>query len=210
MTIDLAYSGAAVLDTDYTLATGMNATSTGQIIIPAGAVSGYVTVIAIQDTIDELDETITAMITTVTNALTGNINEVTTILDDDILTLEVTVNTGAIVESGGVAIMIAILSGGTSIDDVIATFSYAGTANTGDYTTSSGSVVIPAGSTTGEITFTATQDLLLEGNESIDWTLTSVTNANTGSTTTGSLVLIDDEVNLPVNISVNTGSIVES
>lgn len=98
-----------------------------------------------------------------------------------------------------------MLTGGTSVFDVTATFDYAGTATGSDYTTSTGTIVIPAGATTGEIIFTATQDTIQEGDETIDWILTSVTNAGTGSATTGSVSIIDDDqvsVSLSVSLAI--------
>ena len=56
--------------------------------------------------------------------------------------------------------MIATLSGGTSVNDITVTLGFSGTASTGDYSPTSGAIVIPAGSTTGTVTVNALQDLL--------------------------------------------------
>lgn len=69
--------------------------------------------------------------------------------------------------------------------------------------------MILAGSTTGEIVFTAIQDLIEEGGEGIDWTLDSVTNAGTGTMTGGSINILDDDVAI-LEITLSTGSIAES
>ena len=124
VTVDLAYSGTASTG-DYSLSTGTNAVDTDTIVIPAGSVSGYIAVTAVQDTLDEPDETVTASIVSVINALTGNSNEATMILDDDILYLELSLDTGNVAESGGVATLIGTLSGGTSVNTITATFSFA-------------------------------------------------------------------------------------
>ena len=77
VTITLTYSGTATLTSDYTR-------SNVQIVIPAGQLTGTITINAAQDTLDELNETVIVDINGVTNGLELGIQQrITTILDDD-------------------------------------------------------------------------------------------------------------------------------
>ncbi len=78
VTIDLGFTGAATLTSDY-MRTGT------QIVIPAGQTTGAVTVTAVQDTLDEVDETIIVDITGVANGteVTPEQQVTVAIIDDD-------------------------------------------------------------------------------------------------------------------------------
>lgn len=77
VTVGLSFSGTATLTTDYT----RSATS---IVIAAGNLTGTVTLTAVQDTLDETNETVMVDITSVVNATENGTQQVTaTILDDD-------------------------------------------------------------------------------------------------------------------------------
>src|SRR5205823_9421831 len=77
VTVNLAFSGTATLTTDYT-------TSATSIVIPPGSTTGSITLTAVQDSLDEVDETILVDISTVTNAVEAGTQQVTaTITDDD-------------------------------------------------------------------------------------------------------------------------------
>src|SRR5439155_11580016 len=60
VTVDLAFSGTATLTSDYT-------PSGTSIVIPPGNTTGSITVTAVQDSIDEMDETIIVDLSSVTN-----------------------------------------------------------------------------------------------------------------------------------------------
>jgi hypothetical protein len=77
VTVDLSVSGTATNISDYTR-------SDTQILIPAGSTTGSLTLTAVHDTLDEMDETIVANITSVTNGIESGTQQVTaTIIDDD-------------------------------------------------------------------------------------------------------------------------------
>jgi hypothetical protein len=82
VTVNLAFSGTATLTADYTR-------SGTSILIPAGSLSGSITLTAVQDTVYENpDETIVVDIDTVVNATEDGIQQVTaTITDDDPVSL---------------------------------------------------------------------------------------------------------------------------
>src|SRR5207245_4981419 len=77
VTVNLAFSGTATMTSDYTV-------SGTSIAIPPGSTNGSITLTAVQDSIDEVDETIVVDISTVTNGTESGTQQVTaTIIDDD-------------------------------------------------------------------------------------------------------------------------------
>ena len=77
VTVDLAISGTATSGTDYTA-------SGTQIVIAAGQTSGSITVTAVDDTVDEVNETVVVDIDSVTGGNeSGSQQATTTIVDDD-------------------------------------------------------------------------------------------------------------------------------
>src|SRR5439155_763291 len=77
VTVGLGFSGSATLNVDYT-------PSSATIVIPAGQVSGSITLTAVQDSLVEPDETIVVDISGVINAIEPGTQQVTaTIADDD-------------------------------------------------------------------------------------------------------------------------------
>src|SRR5207249_1691339 len=77
VTVNLAFSGTATLTNDYTR-------SGTSIVIPPGSTNGTITLSAVQDTLDEVDETIIVDISSVTNGSESGTQQVTaTITDDD-------------------------------------------------------------------------------------------------------------------------------
>src|SRR5439155_13718686 len=77
VTVNLAFSGTATITNDYL----PSATS---IVIPPGSATGTITLTAVQDTLDEADETIVVDISTVINGTESGTQQVTaTITDDD-------------------------------------------------------------------------------------------------------------------------------
>src|SRR5205814_1890801 len=77
VTVNLAFSGTATLTNDYTA-------SGASIAIPPGSTNGSITLTAVQDSIDEVDETIIVDISSVTNGTESGTQQVTaTIIDDD-------------------------------------------------------------------------------------------------------------------------------
>src|SRR4029079_19816900 len=75
VTVNLAFSGTATLTSDYT----RSATS---IQIPAGNLSGSITLTAVQDPLDEPEETIVVDIDTVINAIKATPQQVTASISD--------------------------------------------------------------------------------------------------------------------------------
>ncbi len=221
VTVTLAYSGTASLGgTDATTAAGSNANSATEIVIPAGSTSGTVTITAVQDALDEDDETVIVDIASVDNAIEASAQQVTTTIidDDNAPNVTLSVNNASIAENGGVATVTAEIDAPSALP-VTVTLAYSGTASLGgtDATTAAGSnansateIVIPAGSTSGTVTITAVQDALDEDDETVIVDIASVDNAIEASAQQVTTTITDDDNAPNVTLSVNNASIAEN
>jgi len=129
VTVALGYTGTATLTADYTV-------SGASIVIPAGSLTGTATVTAVQDVVDEPDETVVVDITGVTNGTESGTQQGTvTIVDDDSPpTVTLGVAPASIAEAAGVATLTATLSAVSGLPVTVA-LGYTGTATlTADYT----------------------------------------------------------------------------
>ncbi len=198
VTVDLEISGTATVLDDYTI-TGT------QIVIPAGASDGSVVVTAVQDTVDEPDETIVVGISSVTNGQAAGAEQVTTtILDDDeppIPNVTLSVDLPEIPEDAGAAIFTATLSESTTVD-VTVELGFSGTASAADYTASATQILLAAGETSGTITVTAVQDTDDEQNETVVVDIVSVTGGNEDGTQQAVTTITDDDG--PASFAVST------
>ena len=104
VTVNLAFSGTATNVSDYTR-------SSTQIVIPAGSTSGSVTLTAVQDAVDEPDETIIVDISSVTNGTEiGTQQDSVTITDDDVTpTVTLAIVPTTIAEAAGTTTVTATL-----------------------------------------------------------------------------------------------------
>ncbi|HUR41601.1 MAG TPA: Calx-beta domain-containing protein, partial [Verrucomicrobiae bacterium] len=189
VTVTLGFTGTATVTTDYTR-------STTTITIPAGSPSGTATATAVSDSIDEIDESIVVDITAVTNgAETGTQQAVATIVDDDgAPAVTLAVSGTPMAEAGGTATFTATLSA-VSSQVVTVTLGFTGTAiDATDYTRSSTSITIPAGSTSGTATATAVNDAVDEANETIVVDITAVTNGTETGVQQRTAEITDDDV----------------
>src|SRR5439155_422603 len=76
VTVDLGFSGTATLTSDYTR-------SGTSIVIAPGSTTGTITLTAVQDSLDENNETIIVDIASVTNGTESGTQQVTAIITDD-------------------------------------------------------------------------------------------------------------------------------
>lgn len=169
--VDLLPGGTAVDGIDYDL-------SATQILIPAGSLSGLVTLTAQRDDLDEFDEEVTMSIQSASNAVPSGVQIQTTIVDADIEpTATLSVSAPSVAEDAGTVTFFVTLDN-VSGKTVTANLLLDGEAIPGsDYTHTTLSVVIPAGSLTGSVVLTLTQDGLDEFDELAVLSFVDVTNA---------------------------------
>ncbi len=158
------YSGTASHPNDYV------DPSSYSITIPAGSLSGTITITSKDDCVVEGDETVIVDIGSVTNGTeNGNQQVTTTIIDDDTYpTITLSADNLSIPENGGVSIVKATLSN-PFCQDVTISLGYSGTAtHPNDYPNpSSYSITIVAGSLSGTTTIASSNDYLVEGDETV-------------------------------------------
>jgi FKBP-type peptidyl-prolyl cis-trans isomerase len=178
VTVDLAISGTAVRDTNYTL-------SGTQIVIPAGKTEGSITVTG--KVVEGFNNDLTVIFTIVsaTGATSLEIDEenkeaVLHIVDTETpptvtLTLDPTTN---IAENGGVATITATLSRDVLVPVTIP-FLFTGTPQRDtNYTISDDKIVIPAGETTGTLAVTGKDDGIYKGEQALTVKANNLLNAN--------------------------------
>ena len=198
--VDLRFAGTAMVDADY------NGTSTIISLAP-GVLSATITLTALQDSLDEPDETITFLINSATHAAIGANNLLTaTVVDDDpppVVTLSL--SGSPMSENSGTATVTATI-GAISAKEIIISLAFSGTAtHATDYSRSATLITIPAGSTSGSITLTAAQDTLDEADETIIVDIDTVTNGSESGTQQVTATITDDDQPPTVTLSL-TGS----
>ncbi|MFB2968121.1 Calx-beta domain-containing protein [Aerosakkonema sp. BLCC-F183] len=197
LTVNYVISGIAINGTDYQ-------TLSGSVIIPSGANSATIPVVAIDDTLVESDETVIATLTTGTGydvAASPKNTATVTILDDDALT-QTTVNifasdplasdatppdpgqftiarTGDLTQPLTVNYSVSPLSTATNNTDYKST------------PTLSTSITIPAGSDRAIIDINPISDSAIEGNETITLFLGGGTDYTVGPANSATVIISD-------------------
>ncbi|MBI4142794.1 peptidoglycan-binding protein [Candidatus Uhrbacteria bacterium] len=212
VTVNLAFSGTATLTTDY-LRSGTSITVT------SGNTTGTATITAVQDALDEDDETIIMDIDTVTGATESGSQSVTaTVTDDDAApTIQLAAASSSGAESANATIAISL---STASGRSVSAFYYA-TAGTAigwdmgingyrDFSTNTSpccGVTWNAGETgTKTVTVTIINDTIDEGDETFTMTLSSGSNATLGATTVLTYTITDDDAPPTVQFSAATSS----
>ena len=183
----LSYSmgGSASSGVDYTALSG-------SVTIPAGSTTGTIIVPVIDDLLVEGTETVTLTLTGIISSSPGVTIDGTAdsdtidILDNDAATVSIAGTTNGN-EAGPVNGLFTVTQTLAAAVDTVLSYSVGGTASSGsDFTALSGSVTIPAGSTSGTITVPVIDDLLVEGTETVTLTLTGIISSSPGVTIDGS------------------------
>lgn len=186
ITVQYATSdGTATAGSDYT-------STSGTATITAGASTTTFNVPILADTTDEANETATITLSNPTLATISDASGTLTITDDDAAP-SLTIADVTVSEAAGTATMTVSLSA-VSGQDISVTYATSnGTATAGsDYTSTSGTLSITAGNSSGTFTVPITSDSTDENNETITVTISSPTNASI-SDATATLTITDDD-----------------
>jgi hypothetical protein len=184
-------NGTAIAGQDYT------AVPATVLTFPAGTLSQNITVSALEDTLDELDETFNVNLTAPSNATISDSSGTGTITDDDAAPT-ISIGDASITEGNtGSANMnfTVTLSAASSLPISVSYSTVGGTAVSGsDFAGVTGTTLtIPAGSTSGTIPIAITGDVLDEADtEAFTVTLSAPVNV-TISDGTGSGTITDDD-----------------
>lgn len=206
--VSFSYStgdGTAVAGEDYNAASG-------QVVIPAGQMSGTITVLVNGDTKDEDNESFMVNLSAPVNATLANSSVIGTIMNDD-QAPTISIGGAEVLEgqSGTSALEFPVQLSEISGKDITVEYSTAdGTATAGeDYLSAAGVLTIPAGQASGTIVVTVNGDTDEEETENLTATLASPYNATLGASTATGLIINDDfppsEANLQV-LTTNSGS----
>lgn len=113
-------------------------------------------------------------------------------------------------EGAGVITLTVNLSS-SATRDVTIPYSFSGTAvNNVDYLSSTGTLVIPAGTTAGTISLTILDNTVVVSNQSLIVTLGTPTNANLGSISKETLTIVDSENGAPTSLNLSAFAATEN
>ncbi len=188
VTVNLTYTGTATAGVDYT--------KSDAIIIPAGNTFAQATLTAIDDALDEINETIIVDISTVSNGVEITAEQVTaSITDDDILLVSFMAADQSVAEGEGAGtVTLTVSSDQAPASDISVAFTVTGTATTGaDHDLVNGKIIIPTGQTTGTTSFSVQNDNTAEANETIIVTLSNPVNATLGAATVHTVTITDND-----------------
>ncbi|PKO13526.1 MAG: hypothetical protein CVU39_18560 [Chloroflexi bacterium HGW-Chloroflexi-10] len=209
--VSVAYTtldGTALQPTDYT-------TSAGILTLGNGVTNTTIDVTILGDTLVEGDETFILTLSEANNATFSNEEDTlsanATVTDDDTALLSIA-NTQNGAEPATNGLFTLTLSNPVQVDTTIG-YSVAGTASVGtDYTALSGTITIPALSTSVTITVPVLDDTISENSETVIVTLTDVSGLVSLDTTpanlTASVTMNDNEAD--PTISINDVSVTEA
>jgi carbon monoxide dehydrogenase subunit G len=197
-TVTLSAASGQDIEVDYTTSNGTAASgsdytaSTGTVTILAGNTTQTFTVPVLADTLDEASETATLTLSNASNATISDATGTLTIVDDDDAP---TLSIGDIsfTEATGDATLTVTLSEVSGQDVVVSYATSDDTATAGtDYTAGTGTITIPAGSTSATFNVAVTGDSIDEPNETVNVTLSNPTGA-TIADGTAVLTINDDD-----------------
>ena len=165
LTVNYTLTGTAINGTDYTLLPL-------SVSMPVGASTVDVTITPIDDAVLDPNETVILTLTTGTNYIVGVTNSATATIQDNEVGLSIVATKADAAETGPTNAIFTVSRTGSTAAAVTVNYTIGGTASNGvDYLALSGSVVIPALSSSATITVTPINDALAEPTETIILTL---------------------------------------
>ncbi|MDO9242201.1 MAG: Calx-beta domain-containing protein, partial [Rhodocyclaceae bacterium] len=180
------------------------------ITIAAGATSGTINVTLCGDTTYEANETFTLTLGTPVNAVLGSPSAATgTIINDD-SPPTLTISNSSLSEGNTTGAstnmnFTVTLSAASGLPTTVNYATSAGTATTGttcvgntDFLTTSGTLTINAGATTGTIVIPICGDTTIEADETLTLTLSSPTNATLGTPSSATGTILNDDSNIVI------------
>jgi hypothetical protein len=188
--------------------------SASPLTINAGASTATITVTVVDDTLTEANETLVFGLGSPAGATLGSTTQHTvTIVDNDFVPAVnfLSATQSANENAGSTTVVVQLSAVATS--SVTIPFAIAGGSASGggvDYSLSASPLTINAGASTGAITVTINDDLLVEGNETLILSFGTPTGATLGTTTQSTLTIIDNDVPPTVNFTAASQSVGEN
>jgi len=202
LTVTLSYASVQAVTVHYatsngTATAGSDYTATsGTLTFAVGEVTKTFAVQVSNDTLDELDETVTVTLSAPTNASLGTPNPTAiTILDNDIPpTVQFSAGSYSSGESGGAITISATLSTASGTTVLVDYATSDGSAASGsDYTPASGTLTFQPGATTASFSVGITSDEINEASETIGLALSNAVRATLGSAASATITIVDDD-----------------
>ena len=197
--------------------TWLPAAGGSEVTIPASSTSVLVRTLTTEDPTLETTETFDLSIASVVSGLVGDTSDTATgtILDDDVALVSVVANDPSASEPNDDGQFTVSLTNPSDTPTVIA-YTVSGSASGGgDYAALSGTVTIPVGATSALIDVSVIDDVVVEGNEDVIVTLTSITSGDAQisidpANDTDNVTIADDDVlewSLAGVLNVNEGAL---
>jgi predicted secreted protein len=202
LTVGYAIGGSASNGTDYlTIATS--------VIIPAGASSATIAITPISDALAEGDEGVTLTISSSVNYSIGSPGAATVTIGDAAPAPVVTVaaTDAAASEIGPDVGVFRFSRTGATTAPLTVAYTVSGTALNGtDYTTISGSIVIPGGQPFADLTITPAGDSTPEPAETVTVTITDAPSYDPGSPAAATVTIADGSPSVTVSATDSSAS----
>ncbi|KPA14291.1 hypothetical protein MHK_005502, partial [Candidatus Magnetomorum sp. HK-1] len=220
ITATLSHASNENISTDYTV-TGGSAVSgddymsgSGTLNILAGATAKVFTITIIDDSLDEDSETVIlgfSNFVNVTETTEAGSSYTLTILDNESPpTISWMPASSTVSESSGSVQLTATLSIMSGLSSNVE-YTVGGSASNGaDYTLANGTLTIPAGSASTNITIILGDDIIDENNETVFVQMIAYTNTSAGSSTRYTLTITDDDNPPLISFSPMTSTSVEN
>ncbi len=187
----------AASGSDYTAITNQN------FVIASGTTQVLVPVSTLNDSLNENDETFLVSIVAATKGIVSGSGTVTITDNDPLPTLSFTSSTSTYAENAG-TVQVNYSLNQASGRNITATLSLSGTATAGsDYANLGNSITIPAGTTSGSISVSITDDSRYESSENMILTLSQLSGANAGAALIHTLTITDNDS--PPAVSISSG-----
>ena len=205
--VSYTVGGTATAGADYTALTG-------SVTILAGQLSALIDVTVLNDVVVEGNETVTVTLNSITSGDpqisigAANTDTVTIADDGDTAQVSIVANDAAAGEPANNGQFTVSLSAPSSTNTVIS-YTVGGSATAGaDYTALTGSVTILAGQLSALIDVTVLNDVVVEGNETVTVTLSSITSGDpdisiNGAASSDTVTIADDGDTAQVSIVAN-------
>lgn len=199
-TVDYATSnGTATSGSDYT-------STSGSLSFAANETSKSFTINVSNDTLDEVDETLTVTLSNATNAVIGTNTATVTIVDNDTQAVSTVVARDSNVASNvvdtsvveGTSLIYTVSLSTAASASRTFSFAWSGTASAGDYgtpqfsdgvTLSGGTITVPAGVTSFTVTVPTVDDTAVESDETLILTVGGVSATGTITDNDGNVAL---------------------
>jgi len=196
LTVSYTVAGTATPGADYTALPG-------SITIPAGKTSATIVVTPVDDDAIESTESVLLTLAANTAYIVGSSSTASIDItsDDALPTVSLTASDPAAAEPTSPGSFRVSRTGRTTAS-LSVSYTVAGTATTGtDFTTLTGTVTIPAGTTFGTITVTPVDDTIVETPETVIVTLQASTRYTVGSPSSATVTITDDDVLSTVTVN---------